>query len=414
MMLSVSILKKIAKVYGESFYLLDSKQFKTNYLELIKAFKKHYSNSCIAYSYKTNYIPKLCKINNQLGGFAEVVSDMEYELADRIGVDPQKIYFNGPYKNPGAIKKLLLAGGTVNIDSMADLEIIRTIAKENLDTKLGIGIRCNFDIYDGVVSRFGFDVDGNDFIAAIKIIRQVENIILKGLHCHFSTRSLVSWSKRFAGIEKIIKTYFLDFPFSFISFGGGLFGKMEVFLRGQFKVEIPSYKNYADEVAKPFSNLFKQMHESKRPILIIEPGTALVGDVMKFASQIFSIKDVKGKKIATLHGSVYNINPTLNKINLPITVFHDTENKNSQRNYSNLDFGGFTCIESDYLFRGYNGDLAVGDYVVFGNVGSYSIVLKPPFILPNFAIVELSSQNDEIELIRHRETFDDLFKNFVF
>ncbi len=58
--------------------------------------------------------------------------------------------------------------------------------------------------------------------------------------------------------------------------------------------------------------------------------------------------------------------------------------------YQSIDFGGYTCIESDYIYKNYNGDLAEGDYVIFGNAGSYSVVLKPPFILPNFAIVELS------------------------
>ena len=89
MKLSYDILNNISSKYGESFYLLDSKQFKNNYEELRTAFSEIYPNFQIAYSYKTNYTPKLCKLVNQLGGLAEVVSDMEYELALRWGWSPR-------------------------------------------------------------------------------------------------------------------------------------------------------------------------------------------------------------------------------------------------------------------------------------------------------------------------------------
>ena len=85
---------------------------------------------------------------------------------------------------------------------------------------------------------------------------------------------------------------------------------------------------------------------------------------------------------------------------------------NPQSEYVDLDFGGFTCIESDYLYRHYNGNLAKGDMVVFGNVGSYSVVLKPPFILPNFPIIDISE--GQLEIIKRGESFDDLFHTFNF
>lgn len=62
-----NILKNIEKQYGEGFYLIDTQQFKKNYNELMNAFKEIYNNFNIAYSYKTNYTPKLCKVVNELG-----------------------------------------------------------------------------------------------------------------------------------------------------------------------------------------------------------------------------------------------------------------------------------------------------------------------------------------------------------
>ena len=77
---------ELRKEYGDAFYLLDSEQFRNNFLELKEAFSKIYPKFNIAYSYKTNYTPKFCKIVNELGGYAEVVSEMEMELALKCGV----------------------------------------------------------------------------------------------------------------------------------------------------------------------------------------------------------------------------------------------------------------------------------------------------------------------------------------
>jgi diaminopimelate decarboxylase len=413
MNLSYKILNDISNKYGVSFYLLDTKQFITNYKELEKAFRDIYPNSHIAYSYKTNYTPRLCKIVNQLGGFAEVVSDMEYKIALSVNVLPQNIYFNGPYKDSSAVQELLLTGGTVNIDSKYDLQIIKETAKTHPENSLSVGIRCNFNIHDGVISRFGLDIEGDEFRETISDIHNIPNIKLNGLQCHFAARNIETWPHRAEGLLKLVQKYFLEPP-KFLSLGGGIYGKMADSLKLQFDTEIPTYEDYANAVATQFREYFGCMEGSKQPMLIIEPGSALAGDAMKFVSKVVNIKNIRGKNIATLLGSTYNINPTQNKKNRPIAIYHDAKSQGFQKEYDNLDFGGFTCIESDYLYRGYSGKLAVGDYVVFDNVGSYSIVLKPPFILPNFAMVEYNDESNIIELIKRNENFEDLFQTYKF
>lgn len=405
MQINNKTLQKITSEIGNAFYILDTEQFRKNFLELKKAFTDIYPNFNISYSYKTNYTPKLCKIVNELGGFAEVVSDMEMEIALRVNVDPKNIIWNGPYKNAKKVEQLLVNGGTVNIDSAYEMEMISLIAKKYPNVKLNVGIRCNFDINDGVVSRFGFDVGSNDFKKAIDLFKEYDNLHLIGLQCHFATRRLETWAPRAKGMLKLIDE--LGVVPEHIDLGGGLFGKMADSLKSQFDSYIPCYEDYAKAVATIFSEHFKGAE--KKPMLLIEPGSALVGDCMKFASKVVNIKNVRGKDIATLLGSIYNINPTLNKKNPPIEIFNMGE---TQKEYKDLDFGGFTCIESDYLYRHFDGKLALGDIVVFGNVGSYSVVLKPPFILPNFPIIDLS--NNEVEIIKRGERFDDLFNTFTF
>ena len=188
-----------------------------------------------------------------------------------------------------------------------------------------------------------------------------------------------------------------------IDLGGGLFGKMEDSLKAQLGANIPDYEAYA----KAAASVFKERFGDHGPELIIEPGSALVGDCMKFVGTIKSIKQVQGKWFASVLGSQKNISMT--SVNPPIKVINMGA---PTKRYENLDFVGFTCIEGDVIYRGYNGELAIDDVIVISNCGSYSLVMKPPFILPNFPVLDISE--GKVEVIKRKEMFDDIFHTFIY
>lgn len=402
MNINSDILNKLRREYGEAFYLLDSAQFRMNFLELREVFSSIYPNFNIAYSYKTNYTPKLCKIVNELGGYAEVVSEMEAELALRIGVNPEKIIWNGPIKNSEFMESFLVQGGTVNIDSIEECYQIKEIAIENPNFVIHVGIRCNFDVKDGILSRFGFDIDGNDFKEVLEFVCGTKNVKLMNLQCHFAKRQLEYWPTRAWGMLDLIER--IGIVPERIDLGGGLFGKMEDSLKEQFSTDIPCYEDYAKASATLFVEHFKNMEN--KPELLIEPGSALVGDCMKFVGTVKTIKQVRGKTIVSVLGSQKNI--SMVGVNPPMSVYAMGK---EQHLYDNADFVGFTCIESDTIYKNYTGKLAVGDMIAISNCGSYSLVMKPPFILPNFPVLDISE--GEWELIKRGETFDDVFHTFL-
>lgn len=403
MNINKTIISSLRAEYGDAFYLLDSEQFRKNFLELKEAFSKIYPNFNIAYSYKTNYTPKLCKIVNELGGYAEVVSEMELEVARRIGMEPKRIIWNGPIKSPKVLEEFICSGGTVNIDSQEELKVMKDIAMRHSQTLLNVGIRCNYDVGDGVVSRFGFDVDSEDFKEAIAFAVSTPYVKLINFQCHFANRQVEYWPTRAKGMIELIDR--LGIIPERIDIGGGLFGKMADSLKAQFTSDIPAYTVYAEAAATVFTDYFR--FSDVQPELIIEPGSAIVGDCMKFVGTVKTIKDVRGKKIATVLGSQKNI--SMNGINPPLEVI---AMGNEQREYEELDFVGFTCIEGDVLYHDYNGKLAHDDTVIISNCGSYSLVMKPPFILPNFPVLDICG--DKVEVIKRSETFDDIFHTFNF
>ncbi|MCI8484103.1 MAG: pyridoxal-dependent decarboxylase [Lachnospiraceae bacterium] len=403
MKLDSAVLKQLSEEFGEAFYLLDSAQFKQNYLELKQAFSNLYPKFNIAYSYKTNYIPKLCRIVDGLGGCAEVVSEMELDLALRIGVRPENIIWNGPVKEAGRLEAFLLSGGNVNLDSLEEAEAVKAVAGKHEGTAFKIGLRCSFDIRDGGASRFGFDTEGEDWKKVLVLIQETPNLSLQGLQCHFAKRQMAYWPARVQGMLDLVeRTGILP---ERIDLGGGLFGKMEDSLKEQFDSPIPSYAEYAEASAGVLARQFEG--KEKKPELFIEPGSALAGDCMKFAGTVKTIKKMRGKWIAAVLGSQKNI--SMAGVNPPLRVY---AMGGRQKAYEGLDFAGYTCIESDILYRNYRGPLACGDMAVFGNCGSYSLVMKPPFILPNFPVVDIAGEKPE--LVKRGETFDDVFHTFCF
>ncbi len=412
MQLSWKTLQNLEQEFGDAFFILDLDKFKRNYQEFLHGFRSIYPHTNLGYSYKTNYIPKLCQTVDSLGGYAEVVSQMEYDLALRIGVSPTRIIFNGPLKSPEDLENAILAGSIVNLDCLEEVEIVAALARRLPEQKIAVGLRCNFDVGAGRISRFGFDVEGGALDNVFKTFRELNNCSVLGLHCHISTstRSLESYKLRTQKIIELSDDYFPDKPPQFIDVGGGLFGRMNDDLKAQFDCYIPTYQEYAEAIAPQLSSRFS---DNSKPELIIEPGVVIVADVLKFVAKVVGIKTIKSRQIALVVGSIHNVKPTLTDKKLSLEVYGDAENSQTKKLSIPVDLVGYTCMEHDCLYPDYPHEIGIGDYAVFDNLGAYTVVFKPPFIRPNPPIISYDSTLKNYTLVRRQETSQDVFSTYV-
>ncbi len=388
--------------FGCPVYVFEETAFLNNARSLESAMRTHYEKYRIAYSFKTNYTPYICKTVRKIGAYAEVVSGMEYELAKRIGFPDEEIIFNGPCKGEAG-EQAFLNGCMVHVDSLDELERLSQLARAHQERRFQIGLRVNIDVGQGFISRFGMDEDG--LSQAFQMVSAVPNLKVSGLHCHISRcRSKAAWKQRMETMLTLADRY-CDAAPSYIDLGSGMFGSMDPELAAQFD-NVPSFEDYAAVTAALMAEHYP---EKNGPWLITEPGTTLVSRYVDCVSRVQAIKTVRGHSFAVLDTGIHMLGETCTLKQLPV---HVVPFGNPQERFAAIDLTGYTCLEQDVMYRDFSGKLAVGDYVVFGNVGGYSNVLKPPFILPNCAMVA-HAENGEYVLMKRVETGDDLLRTYV-
>lgn len=394
--------------HGPAFFVLDAVRLLSNYTALRSAFMAHYPKVEIGYSYKTNYTPQICRILQDAGAWAEVVSEMEFAAACRLGTPVDRIIFNGPYKADWAFREAALCGALLNLDSHRDLDLLSAVsATAPAGVMIRVVLRTNFAI-DECVSRFGFDVEGLDFSAALEALAALPNVKLAGLHCHFPNRNLDSFRRRAEGLVALCKRIFPNHPPEVLNIGGGYFSTLPESLRRARGEPAATFDDYGSAVGQILSQAFP--NQATAPTLFLEPGTALVADVLTFYTQVVSIKTVRGRHFATVTGSIFDISPNAKSKSLPVTPILDAMAlRGPSRHFA---IAGFTCIEGDLLSESVSAPLEVGDVLAYGNVGSYSLVMRPPFILPSNPVLMARPDGKGFDVIKRRQSNAEVFDLF--
>ena len=397
------VIKSLIDKQGTPFYLFDEKGFVDNYRALESTFKKVYPKYQICYSYKTNYTPFVCNLVKNLGGLAEVVSDMEYTLAKKLGYANPQIVYNGPSKGD-AMYEHLIHGGILNIDSLDEAKRIISFCNEHLDKEFTVGIRINMDLGGDFISRFGLELGSQDLRETIALLKAQKNLKVVGLHCHISrSRGLDAWAKRAEIMLKAADDIIDGIP-AYISLGSGMYAEMDDYLKKQFGGDaVPTYDDYCKACIEPIAEHYKDVEN--QPMLYTEPGTTVVSRYLSFVSKVLSIKQIRGRWIANMDGDYHNLGEICTMKKLPTYILPCG---NQKKYFDEIDIMGFTCLEPQW-----KGELSEGDIVVFNNVGGYSIVSKPQFIKPQSAMY-VKHANGNIGMIMRAETFDDVFGKFIF
>lgn len=350
------------------YYVIDQNALDENFEKLKRALQNHWSNSIIGYSYKTNALPWIIQHFNQLGCYAEVVSEEEYHLAKLIGVQKGKIIYNGPIKTKETFLEAIENGCIVNIDSSCEIDWLDELPPENR----AVGIRINFDVErmcpgqsqcpeEG--GRFGFCYENGEFAKAVAAL-QAKQTRVAGVHLHTSSKSRgLDIYRAIATVACKVQEEF-RFDLDYIDVGGGFFGGLPT---------KPQFEEYMSLMAGILSSQF----DKNRTTLVIEPGMAVVGAYVRYVTSVIDVKDTQYNRFVVTDGSRTSIDPLMTKS----SYFHSYRRLHDGGVIPKQIICGYTCMEHDRLFTAENEPaLLPGDQIIYDKVGAYTMCLTPLFI----------------------------------
>lgn len=361
-------------------------------IQLLKdALERDWKNSCVGYSFKTNSLPWVVEKMKQVGFYAEVVSENEYDLACKH--EFEHVIYNGPVKGKRSFLHALEQGAIINLDAKRELDWLEESGKKDVT----VGLRVNFNleaICPGETSggeegsRFGFSVESGEFVWALERLEKM-GVKLSGLHLHTSSKTRSINIYRALAIKACELKREFNLELSFIDIGGGYFGGMDN------RPKFPDYtKVIAEELSKEFS--------VEDTMLIMEPGTSLITPPIEYLSTVVDIKKTYANNLVITDGSRIDIDPLHGKK----SYFHEflyQDTTEERETLAKQVICGFTCMENDRLFVAENKKaLQVGDQISYQKVGGYTICLTPLFIryFPNVYLEE----NGEYRLVREAWT----------
>ena len=401
--------ENLEKLYGLAegpFYMLDLDQLKRNYQSFLSSMRRVHPSIEIGYSYKTNYTKEIIRTLSDMGAYSEIVSKLEFDIAMSSKVNINRIIFNGPIKDISTLEKVLLGGGLVHLDSKQELKLIEEIAQQaSLLHPLRIGLRFNLSC-DKYPSRFGFDINSKETLDVIDLINQNKHLTLEALHIHYPDRSIELFKDRVQRFFDFIVRTFDELP-QIINLGSGFFHEMSS--EEANRIGLPhetKFNDYADVLSQSISTL--TMKFGHKFNLFFEPGTPLVVNCMKLVGQVFSVKKINSKFIATTDISIFDFNPrSYPKKNLVEVVcsYKLTE-------LTEAIIVGNTCVENDIIKNDYLGPISSESFVVVSNVGSYSNVMKPPFISPSLPILVVDDAENFVRMAKKRLTSEQIIYDY--
>lgn len=359
----MEIFNRKVEVLPTPIYITDVDAFSQNIITFVDELRKEYGNARIGYSLKTNYHGSFIDEVLDLGEMAEVVSPMEYQIAVARGFKLSDIIYNGVI--PDVLNKIEVAkhGGVVNFDNLTELMEATLFESDPVD----VGVRLNFDMHTGVVSRFGVDVENKDEIAWLLNQQAHPTLRIKKLHCHYSgARELHQFRRRVATMARFARMFGADT----IDIGGNMFGVLSPEFDMQYKCVVPSLSEYAHAIGSEMKKQFPD--ESVR--LIVEGGTPFVTNAMHLLTRIKNVKTIRGKQYVTVDCRNEDVGWTCRYKEPVVQSLCAGEDSLST-------IFGSECTETDIIRRSYFGPVARGGLLLIRDIGAYSSNLTNNFIL---------------------------------
>lgn len=408
---------QLVQEFGSPLYVMDEQMVRENCRDYYDSFTGTYPNSQVIYASKAFLTTAMCHVIESEGLGLDVVSGGELFTALKAGFPVDQIYFHGNNKALDEIKMGLEAKiGRFVSDNTFDSENINKMAgelrtKANVLLRITPGIEAHTHEYiqtGQIDSKFGLVMSNGQAMEGIKRALAMENINLRGLHCHIGSQIFELESYQHVAevmMEFLHKVYReTGRRFEELNLGGGfgiyyVSGDKPGCVKTYATIVIETIKRVADELNYPM------------PKIIVEPGRSIVGETGTTLYTVGSVKNIPGvrKYVAVDGGMTDNPRPALYQARYEAVL----ANKVNAPKVEEVSIAGKCCESGDMLIW----DLHVpavqsGDILAVFCTGAYNYSMSSNYNrITRPAVVFVT--DGHADLVVRRETLEDIVHNDV-
>ena len=400
---------ELAEKYGTPLYVVDEERIRDNYKRVFNAFTKYYPDFKIFYACKANTNLAIMRILEGLGSCIDAVSPGEVYTSLKTGFSPDRILFTGNNVKNEELKYIDETGVRINVDSVSQLKRLAKIVDPEgykisfrVNPMVGAGHH-EHCITGGEMSKFGIKES-----EAVEVYQMAKNMGFDpvGMHTHIGSGILDPEPFKLATnvlmdiAGKVANGANIDFEF--LDLGGGLGIPYE-----------PEENLLAiDEFAEEITGIFKSKLDEygmDEPSMYIEPGRYIVGDASYLLATVNTVKNSYRKFIGVDCGFNTLLRPAMYGSYHHIVVANKANDKPTEK----VDIAGNVCESGDLFGRDRPlPEVEEGDILAIMNAGAYAFSMASQYnSRPRPR--EILVKNGDSEIIREKETYEDLFRNQI-
>jgi len=390
-------IQRIADEVGTPFYLYSASTIKRHVRVFTEAFSS--VNHLVCFSVKANSNLAVLHLMAQMGIGADIVSGGELYRALKAGISPKKIVFSGVGKTAEEMGFALESGIFMfNVESSEELQVLAKIAVAKKKTA-PVAFRVNPDVDPKTHPYISTGLKKNKFgipvTEALTLYRHaagMDGINVMGIDFHIGSQ--LTTSEPFGEavrrlMDLVHKIEGEGIPIRHIDVGGGL--------GITYDTESPPLpSDYANTILKALGNGDR--------VLILEPGRVIVGNAGILVTKVLYRKKGATRNFVIVDAAMNDlIRPSLYDAYQKVLAV-----RQSERAEQICDVVGPICESTDFMGR----DLRLpspekGELLAIMSAGAYGFPMSSQYN-SRPRIAEVMVMDDRFEVVRERETFEDL------
>ncbi|AKG74135.1 diaminopimelate decarboxylase [Salinicoccus halodurans] len=404
-------INSIVKEYGTPLFVYDENMIRSQCRRYHRVLKEEELDYSISYASKAFTSVQMVKLLREENMKLDVVSQGELYTALKAGFDAADIHFHGNNKTTEEVEYALASGiGLIVVDALDEVELIDSIATENIDVLLRINPGVDVDTHEFIQtgqedSKFGLSIHNGSALEAVNAIRESRHLNFRGIHYHLGSQ-LSAESPFINALEAVYKwlsEYSIDIEV--LNMGGG-YGVKYIESDTRFPIE-EAFKNITERLRN-----LSETHNMPLPHVMIEPGRSIAAEAGTTIYEVGVIKEIPGlSKYVSINGGMSDhLRTPLYGAEYAVVPVNKTGAENIETHVV-----GKLCESGDIIGRQLNVpyNLKRGDLLAVKTTGAYHYSMASNYNqMTKPAVVFVNDES--VRTVIKRQSLDQLIENDVF